>query len=230
MSVKLLLDLVMALFFIASLGFRNTGDAAHEFIGFFFCVLCIVHGAINWHWYKNIMKGRYTFRRTINTVLNILLPIAFVLIFLSGSMNSRHIFGFLNLKGSMEIRQIHSLVAYWGIVLLGVHAGTQWGLVVGVLNRSAGISRNWPLMRGVAFLIAAYGIWASFDRDMWSKLFLGFSFDFWDSSRPEFLFYTNNLAIMALYTVVAHYAVKEIMKLLRTGIKHNHSKNNMENK
>jgi hypothetical protein len=202
----------MALLFIASLGFRTIGAVAHEWIGVSLCLLFIVHTLINWRWYRNIMKGNYSLRRGVNTVLNLLLPAVMATLFLSGVMNSRYVFGFLELNGGMGVRQIHSLAAYWGIVLIGVHAGMHWAMVLGAVRKMAGVRREGPLgamtLRGTAFLMAVYGIWASFDRAMASKLFLGFSFDFWDPARPEILFYANNLAIMALYISITHYALK----------------------
>jgi hypothetical protein len=114
----------------------------------------------------------------------------------------------------MAIRQIHSFAAYWGIVLAGVHTGMHWTRVLGTVKRLAGLRQESALttrvLRGTALMAAVYGIWASFDRAMGSKLFLGFSFDFWDSGRPEILFYANNLAIMALYATATHYALKAV--------------------
>lgn len=211
-STKLMLDLLMALFFIIALGFRSTGGLAHELIGLTFCGLCILHVVINWNWYRHVPKGRYTFRRAPNTVLNLSLPVGVIVLCISGIMNSNHVFGFIKFKGSMDIRQVHSFVAYWGIILLGIHAGVQWAKVLAALKNKAGARHRWLhnnlLLRCMTVLTVAYGIWASFDRAMGSKLFLGFSFDFWDSSRPEILFYTHNVAIMALYVAITHYVLK----------------------
>lgn len=219
MTIKLVIDLVMGLFFIAALGFRSTGGLAHEWIGLVFCALGILHMTINWRWYKNVLNGKYSFRRSLNAILNLSLPIGLLVLCVSGIMNSRHLFSFLNLKGSMEIRQVHSFVAYWGIILLGIHIGIQWIKVLSVLKDKTGTVCKWLrnriLLCSMAILVAIYGIWASFDRAMASKLFLGFSFDFWDSNRPEFLFYTHNIAIMALYISIAHYVLKVFTKKWR---------------
>lgn len=211
-SIKLTLDLLMALLFIIALGFRSTGGLAHELIGLAFCGFCTLHVVINWNWYRHLQKGGYTFRRILNTVLNLALPVGVIVLCISGIMNSNHVFGYLKLKGSMDIRQMHSVVAYWGIILLGIHAGVQWAKVLAALKNKAGARHRWLynnlLLRCMATLAVAYGIWAAFDRAMGSKLFLGFSFDFWDSSRPEILFYTHNVAIMALYVAITHYVLK----------------------
>lgn len=214
---KLALDLAMVLLFIAALGFRSTGGLAHEWIGLIFLTLCSLHAVLNWNWYGSLLRGKYNARRLLNTSLNLLLLVVVTLLFISGAINSRHLFSFLNLNGSLEMRQIHSLVSYWGMLLLGIHAGLQWDKVIITLKAKAGANWKWLgnslALRGLAILLAAYGIWASFDRAMGSKLFLGFSFDFWDSSRPEIFFYTHNLAIAALYIVITHYSLKLIRRI-----------------
>jgi hypothetical protein len=216
-GLKLALDLAMVLLFIASLGFRTIGAVAHEWLGVSLFSLLIVHTIINWRWYRNIPNGKYAFRRCVNTVLNLLLPAVMLTLCVSGVMNSRHVFGFLGLNGGMAVRQIHSLAAYWGIALIGVHAGMHWAMVLGAVKKMAGVTRAGAMstaaLRAVALLMSAYGIWASFDRAMGSKLFLGFSFDFWDADRPEILFYANNLAIMALYISITHYTLKAMPRI-----------------
>jgi hypothetical protein len=51
-------------------------------------------------------------------------------------------------------------------------------------------------------------VYASFDREMGAKLFLGYSFDFWNPDRPAVLFFTSNLAIMGVYVCITYYALK----------------------
>jgi hypothetical protein len=60
----------------------------------------------------------------------------------------------------------------------------------------------------LVILIICYGVWTSFDRDMFAKLFQGFSFDFWDPTKPAILFFTANFSIMAIYIFAAYYGLK----------------------
>jgi phosphotransferase system glucose/maltose/N-acetylglucosamine-specific IIC component len=62
--------------------------------------------------------------------------------------------------------------------------------------------------RILAFLFAVFGVWSSFDRDMFSKLFLGFSFDYWPEERPAVLFFVVTLSIIAVYVFMAYYTLK----------------------
>jgi cytochrome b561 len=213
---RLWLTLAMTLLYVAALGCRMTGAVAHEWIGLTFCVLSVLHMLINLRWFKGIPKGRYNFRRYVNTILNMLLPITITVMCVTGILGSRHVFGFLDLKGGMDIRQLHTLSAYWGLVLLGIHTGMQWVKVLAGLRNVSGFANLMAMnnvRRCLALLLAAYGTWAFFDRDMGSKLFMGFSFDFWDTAKPELLFYTHNFAIMALYASITHYTLKFTAKI-----------------
>jgi uncharacterized membrane protein len=64
------------------------------------------------------------------------------------------------------------------------------------------------VIRVLLFALVAFGVWSSFDRDMFSKLFLGFSFDYWPEERPAVLFFAVNLSIIAVYIFAAYYALK----------------------
>jgi hypothetical protein len=42
---------------------------------------------------------------------------------------------------------------------------------------------------------------------MFSKLFLGFSFDYWPEERPAILFFAVNLSLMGVYIFVTFYVL-----------------------
>jgi hypothetical protein len=109
----------------------------------------------------------------------------------------------------MTLRLIHTTAAYWLLPLIGLHIGLHWGMIA----RHIGTNRLIIcVMRIAAFLFAAFGVWSSFDRDMFSKLFLGFSFDYWPEERPALLFFAETLSVMAVYIFAVYYAVKRLEK------------------
>lgn len=218
LTVKLGLDMVMTLLFVTSLAFRITGEERHEWIGTFLCALFLVHGTIGLRWFKKLLKGRYGIRRATNTAVNVLLLLVMVVLCVTGAMNSRYVFGFSQFShGGMAVRQVHTFAAYWGLILIGIHTGLHWGMIGTVMQKTVGIGNNnrtgLLILYFVSMTIAAYGVWASFDRDMGSKLFLGFSFDFWAPDRPKILFFTHTLSIVGLYALLAHYALRFVGKL-----------------
>jgi hypothetical protein len=116
----------------------------------------------------------------------------------------------------MAIRLIHTTAAYWCLPLTGVHLGLHWGMIMKAFRKMLRIKGETrirkTLMRGLvralALALAVCGVWSSFDRDMFSKLFLGFSFDYWPEERPAVLFFAFNLSIMGVYGFAAYYALK----------------------
>lgn len=215
LGVRLGLDGVMVLLFATSLAFRATDREAHEWIGLSFCALVLLHTLWNLGWYKTLFSGKHHARRAVNTLTNLALLAATAVMCGCGIANSRHIFGFSRCIDGESARRLHCFAAYWGLVFLGIHAGLHWEMVMAAVKKhlpTAGgrANRVWGVWAARLFAgaIAVLGVWASFERDMGSKLFLGFSFDFWSPDRPLPLFYACNLAIMGLYGAVAHYARK----------------------
>jgi hypothetical protein len=122
------------------------------------------------------------------------------------------VLGFLHLPGGMVLRLIHTTAAYWGLPLIGIHLGLNWGMIIGGTRQMAGITTKNRIRiiiaRILSFLFAAFGVWASFDRDMFSKLFQGFSFDYWPPERPWVLFFVFNFSILGIYVFLTYYGLK----------------------
>jgi hypothetical protein len=212
LAARLILDIAFTVLLLCALMYRVTGDAAHEWIGVSVCAVGIAHNALNGKWYKNIFKGAYNLRRGVLTAVNLLLALAFALLLITGMLHSRTVLAFLHLPGGMMLRQIHTSAAYWCLPLIGAHLGLNWGVILNAFRKMAKINGDnrarKMVVRALAFAIAVFGVWSSFDRDMFSKLFLGFSFDYWPEERPAILFFAVNLSLMAVYIFAAYYALK----------------------
>ena len=102
------------------------GEAFHEVIGTVIFVLFIVHHLLNRGWYKSLSKGRYSPLRIFQTALDILLLLIMIAQPVSGILMSKHLYTFLPVSGiSAAAREIHLMFAYWGLVLMSIHAGTH---------------------------------------------------------------------------------------------------------
>jgi hypothetical protein len=142
-------------------------------------------------------------------------PLAMVIaLATSGALLSRTVFAFMGFSGGMRIRLVHTSAAYWGLILIAVHVGMHWEMIMSAMQRMTKITeasrvRTIALRVVTAFAII-YGVYASFDRGVGAKLFLGYFFDFWHSGRAAILFFTHNLAIMGVYVCATYYALKWI--------------------
>jgi uncharacterized membrane protein len=212
LTARIIIEFAMTTLLLCAYAYRITGDAAHEWIGICVFALFIAHNVINRKWYKSIFKGKYTPRRAVMTACNIALVFTFAVLLITGLSQSRTVLAFLHLPGGMLLRQIHTTAAYWGLPLIGVHLGLHWGMFVKGTCKKASVNaknRAYAITAKITvFLFAAFGVWASFDRDMFAKLFLGFSFDYWNEERPAILFFAAMLSIMAVYVFVTYYTLK----------------------
>jgi hypothetical protein len=136
----------------------------------------------------------------------------------SGIMLSRHVFRFLSITGGMSFsRTLHLLAAYWGFVLMALHLGLHWSMIMGMVKKAAGTSVSTKTgviaLRATAMLIAMYGIYAFAKHDIVSYLFLRKLFVFFDYDQSAISFFADYLAMMGLCVFLAHYGTKLTRKL-----------------
>jgi hypothetical protein len=212
LAVRLIIDISMTVLLLCAYAYRITGDIAHEWIGVAVFVLCAAHNVINYRWYKNMFSGAYNARRLVMTAVNALLALLFTALIVTGLLMSRTVLSFLRLQGDMTLRLIHTTSAYWLLPLIGIHIGLHWGMIMNTIGKIIKISEKSQtrtiVLRIAAVAIVALGAWSFFDRDMYSKLFLGFSFDYWPEERWAAFFFIAMLSIISLYVSVAYYALK----------------------
>ena len=99
--------------------------------------------------------------------------------------------------------------AYWVMVVVGLHIGLNWNRVT-VLLRNAGL-RNalWVWIgwaAGLAFAIQ--GQRSAAVMDLWTRLRFDYSLVMWDFNEQTAAFFGHWLAIIALFAVAMHVAMK----------------------
>lgn len=212
MIVKLCADILMTVALLFLMGYQFWGEAAHEWIGAGMFVLFILHHILNLNWHKRIFKGKYTAMRTVTLCVDILVLLAMLALMYSGIVMSRHVFAFLPIESGLALaRKLHILGAYWGFILMSLHLGLHWNMILGMLRKQiklpASRARNTALFLASA-VIAAYGVYVFISRNFATYLFLQSEFVFLDYNEPKCLFYIDYLALMGLCIFIAHYASK----------------------
>jgi glucan phosphoethanolaminetransferase (alkaline phosphatase superfamily) len=213
---KLIIDLVMTVLILVAMACRFTGNTIHELLGVSLFILFVIHNILNWRWFKTLLKGRYNVLRVLHTAVNLLLLAAMLVLIVSGVMLSRTVFAFMDLNGGLFARKLHMLSTYWGFLLISVHLGMHWGMIMNAARKLANITapnRNRTFtLRIMAVLIAIYGVYASFNRDVGSKLILYYAYDFWNFDQSPVFFFVDYLSIMGLYVCVTYYTVRLIQR------------------
>lgn len=147
-KIKLAVDLLMTLVLLFLMGYQLWGDTAHEWAGAGMLVLFIGHHLLNLSWYKNLFRGKYTGIRVLSVVVDLALLAVMLCLMASGIMMSRHVFAFLPIDGGMgTARLVHMAGCYWGFVLMALHLGLHWSMMMGRIRNLAG---EWQSLPGSA--------------------------------------------------------------------------------
>jgi len=222
MPVRLFVDLIMTVLLVAAMACRVTEVTVHELAGISVFALLCFHLVLNRRWFRNIIHGKYNIFRILNTALDLLLFVSMAALLISSVPGSRVVFKFFAVKGSLFARQVHVASAYWCFILISVHIGLHWKMIMNAARRMTGIASASRVraisLRIAALLIFAFGVRASFDRNVWSKLIMYYSFDTWDPNGSAIGFIFANLAIMGMYICATHYALKFVPKQNSTTI------------
>ena len=207
-------DLVMTFLMLIAMAYYITGNMVHEVVGVVVLLLFIVHNFLNRRWYKAILKGTLSVRRILQIGINLLFLVTMVLMMVSAVLISSDIFPFIPINNDMTLRQIHVQTAYWGFIIMAVHIGFSWGMIINSMRRMTGITGTNRIrtigMRILAVLIVVYGVHSSFEGEMGSKLFIYNPFG-WFNDHSTFRFLIDHLSIMGIYIAGTHYALKCIL-------------------
>ena len=208
--IKLSVDIFMTLALLFLMGYHLWGEALHEWVGAGMLLLFIAHHILNGYWYKTLFKGKYSAMRILTLCVDILMLVSMLAQMYSGIVMSRYVFDFLPSIGGMSLaRRLHILGAYWGFLLMSLHLGLHWNMILGMARKTAGI-KNKSKTRGIiafiaGLMIAGYGVWAFISRDFSTYLLLKSEFVFLDYSESKILFAIDYLALMGFCIFIAHY-------------------------
>ena len=214
--LKLVVDVFMTIALLFLMGYQFWGEAPHEWVGVGMFVLFILHHILNASWHKALFKGKFSAPRVFTLCIDVLVLISMLAQIYSGIVMSRHVFSFLPSGGMALARRLHILGAYWGFLLMSLHLGLHWNMILGIVRKAARMKRHSKVRSIISFVIAlviaGYGVQALIGRDFVTYLFLRSEFVFLDYSESKILFYMDYLALMGLCIFVAHYSVKLIQK------------------
>lgn len=210
-QAKIAVDILMTLCLLFLMPYELIGEAIHEWIGAGMFLLFIIHHILNRKWTGNLTKGRYTPLRIIQTILVILILVCILGSMVSGIILSRHVFAFLEIRGlSAPARVIHMTCAYWGFVLMSLHLGIHWGMMMGMAGKmfpKPSKTRTW-ILRLAGIGIAGYGVYAFIKRDILSYLLMQVQYVFFNFEEPVIFFILDYMAAMGLFVFIGYYLRK----------------------
>lgn len=209
---RLVFDLIAAGLLLFGFSYWWLGNVAHEVAGTAMFLLLIVHNVFNRRWYGTIAKGCREPRSLFNVVVTFLLMLAMLALLVTSVLISNALSGVMSAYGGFTVRQIHTLAAYWVLVILSVHLGLRWPMIMGVARKLTGITKpnavRTILLRVIAVAIAIHGVWSSFELAIGTKLSMQMTLDWWNFEESVAGFFIHCLAIAGLYMSLTYYAMK----------------------
>lgn len=217
-KVKMLIDLLMTVFLLMLMAYQITGEKLHEWLGAGMVVLFLIHNLLNIRWYGSLLKGKYKPLRILRTIINFSVLAAMLALAYSGIVMSRHVFSALPINGGMATaRVLHLAGSYWGFVLMSVHLGLHWSMVISMFHKFSGGKKSavvpW-ILRLIAVLIAVYGAICFYRADIFSYMFLKVEFAFLDYEKSAVLIFAEYMAMMGLWVFIAYYVSKALGRAL----------------
>lgn len=211
---KVTIDIVMTVLFMVQMAYHITGNSLHEWLGMLLFALFILHHILNRKWYAGLFKGRYSAVRILIVTVNFLLFASMVGMMVSGIMLSREVFGFLELRAGMFGRRLHMVSTAWGYLLMSVHIGVHWSMIMGIARRKLQIQNKWVRLMGriMPIILAVYGIYALIVRQLIDRMFLLMEYAFFDYGESAVFFFSDYLCILILFAVLASYLSKILNK------------------
>lgn len=222
MIVKTGVDIGMTVALMFLMTYEMIGQALHEWLGIGMFLLFIIHHVLNRRWFGVLLKGKYTPFRIWQTVLVVSVLLSMIGSMVSGVIISHSVLSFLPIRGGSSFgRNLHMLSGYWGFVLMSLHLGLHWNMMLGAAGKAVkGTSKvRICMLRIAAAVVATYGMYAFVKRDIGNYMLLKVHFVFFDYDEPLFFFLLDYVAVMGLFIFVGHYftlGLKQTKNKLKT--------------
>lgn len=216
---RLVFDAVAAGLLLFGFSYWWLGNVAHELAGTAMFLLLIAHNVFNRRWYGSISRTRRDPRGLFNIAVTLALATAMLALLVTSILISNALSGVMSAFGGFTVRQIHTLAAYWVLVIVGVHLGLRWPMLMGMARNVLGISHPNPartlVLRVVAAGIAALGVWSSFRLGLGGKLSMQMTLDWWNFEESVAGFFVHCVAIIGLCIALAYYGMKGLQNSRR---------------
>lgn len=218
-KIKCTVDFGMTVLLPLLMAYSLVGEAAHEWLGMAMLVLFILHHALNFKWLKNVRNGRYSGFRVLQNVLAALILLTMLGSMASGILMSRHVFGAVRFHAGDWTQSVHLFCAYWGFVLMSLHLGLHWTMILGMLRRlckTVHSPRRTLILRCIAGVISGCGIVFFVRNRLTDYLFLRTHFVMLDWNVTLTSFLLQYLCMMGLFVCAGYYLGKAVQKMQRS--------------
>lgn len=206
-SIKIIIDILMTLTLLFLMGFQFWSIILHEAAGAMMLFLFILHNILNYPFYKNLFKGRYSILRVLFLLVDFSLLASMLLSMISGIAISSYIFTFVSVPmNNFQAHTIHLSSTFWTFVLTAVHAGLHFAMIFKKLNEKIKLSKILFLISIVVKIsIIIFGYQSFVKRRFLDFMLLRTHFAFMDIFESKIIFYCEYLAIALAFAFITDF-------------------------
>ncbi|SFJ70931.1 protein of unknown function [Bosea sp. OK403] len=192
------------------------GNLVHEVTGAAMFLLLIAHNFFNRRWWGGIPRTRREPRSLVNLGVTVVLLGAMLALLVTSVLISNALSPFLPPWGGFTVRQIHTLAAYWVLIIVSIHLGLRWPMLMGIARKLFGIRKpsalRTLLLRAVALGIALHGFWSCTVLGLGGKLSMQMTLDWWDFEASVAGFFVHCAAVAGLVMVATFYGLQPVQR------------------
>ncbi len=98
--------------------------------------------------------GDVAHERIFQVCIDVLTLFSMIALIYSSIVLSRYVFAFLPIEGGMALaRRLHILGSYWGFLLMNIHLGLHWNMVIGMVQKRMRIKKSSRIRSVLLFFI-----------------------------------------------------------------------------
>ncbi len=210
--LRLALDGLAAALLLLSFAYWWLGGNVHEAAGTAMFALLAAHIAFNRRWWGGLARTRPEPRSLLNVGLTLGLLLAMLALLATSVLISKTLAPVLPPWGGFTMRQIHVAVAYWVLVIVAVHLGFRWPLLMATARnvlRIDGPNRlRTLLLRAFAAAVVIHGVWSVQALGLGDKLMMRMTLDWWNFEESVAMFFVHCGAAAGLIIVGTHFGLE----------------------
>lgn len=218
--LRLVLDCIAAGLLLFAFAYFWQGNASHELAGISMFLLLVVHNVFHRRWFVALPKqGQGERRGKLNIALTFVLLAGMLALLGTSLVISETLFADLRLDDDFRARQIHAGIAYWLMVVVAIHLGLRWPLLMAVARKLFGIveanAARTAVLRLIAVGIAGQGACSVLVLNLRSRLLFQMSLDWWNFEESVVDFFGHCVAVAGLCMFLTYYTMQWLQRRKR---------------
>lgn len=217
--LRLVLDGLAAAMLLFAFSYFWQGNTSHEWAGIGVFALMLLHGVFQRRWFATLANRPRQRRGKFNITLTFVLLAGMLALLGTSLVISETLFAGLRLDDDFNLRRTHAGIAYWLLLIVAVHLGLRWPLLMGVGRKLLGIveenALRTALFRVLAACITVQGVFSVFALNLRSRLLFEMSLDWWNFEESVAGFFGHCLAVAGLCILSTHYTMQWLQRRKR---------------